>query len=198
MARPNLQDYMKLIAQKAWSTWYKLPPQHRSWIDVEDLIQDGILYARFYVLPRFRPHRAKNFSTILFISLENFYKNKISDLFRGKRNKCQVVPVSSVQYHLGECDTTEQELKAVQGLLNVISVASPLLRGYLHRWLFAHGKVTCRGKKSIIAIDELRGLVGKCGIEREDFSYLLHSENWRKRLQPRQQKFLLSTSNPVK
>ena len=88
--------------------------------------------------------------------------------------------------------------KAVQGLLNVISVASPLLRRYLHRWLFAHGKVTCRGKKSIIAIDELRGLVGKCGIEREDFSYLLYSENWRKRLQPIQQKFLLAGPIPVK
>jgi len=185
MARPRLQDYTKLIVQKAWATWRKLPPQHKNWIDVDDLIQDGLLFARFQALPHYRPHRAK-FSLFLGFSLENFYKEKLFKLFTAKRNGCQVVPVGSVSYSLGKCTTTAQELKAIRGLTRIINEASPVLRHYLHHWLFSREKLRCHGKRFEVARDEMRGLAEKCGFDHEDLRYLLYNESWRRELQPTQ------------
>lgn len=197
MACPRLESYLRLISQKAWQTWYKLPPQHKSWIDVEDLIQDGVLFARFTVFPQYRPHKAK-FTTFLTTSLENFYKNLLAECFTKKRNDCRVVPVCSVQYRLTAWDNLEQEVKAVKGLLKVVAEASPVLRRYLNHWLFLQGKMHCKGRHFAVARTELLRLGRECGFGRDDFEYLLRNETWRRGVQATQQKFLIGHSKPVK
>lgn len=198
MDRPPLKSYMALIAKKAWATWRKLPPQHKSWIDVDDLIQDGILFARFQALPRYRPQYGK-FTTYLYVALDNYYKNMLAEYFTSKRNKCRLVPVCSVLHRLTDEDVTEDELRAVRGLMLIIREASPVLRRYLHHWLFVRGHVHLRGEQFAIARSELLALSKKCGFGRDDFEYLLRSEGWRRGLQPIQQKFLTTerSSRPI-
>jgi hypothetical protein len=193
MARIKAENYVRLVAQKAWQTWYKLPPQHKNWMDIEDLVEDGVLFMRFYVIPRYRPHRAK-FTTYLSTSLENYYKNMLAELFTRKRNECSVVPLATVQFRLrAERMEAEEEIKAVRGLMKVVQQASPTLRRYLNHWLFSHGKIHCRGERFTVARCELLALCRRCGFDREDFEYLLCNDGWQRSLQKVQQNYLLQT-----
>jgi len=93
MRCPELQSYLPLIAQKAIRTWYKLPPHYRVWVDVEDLIQEGVLFARFHVFPRYKPSRSK-FTTYLTAALDNYFLS----IGRGVKHKkrCQSNPCNTI------------------------------------------------------------------------------------------------------
>lgn len=175
----NVDEYLRLIAQKARASWYRLPAQHKAWIDLDDLIQDGILFARFYVAPRFRPHRA-GFCTFLSTSLENFYKEKVFALYRRKRNDCSTVPLAAVQYCLPSYEQTEDEIAAVESLLKVAQKASPILKKYLKHWLLSQKKVCCNNRRFERVRGELLVLGNLYGFGREEMSFLLHNDSWKK------------------
>jgi hypothetical protein len=191
VAQVKLENYLPLVAKKAWSAWYKLPPQARTWNDPEDLIQDGILYARRKVLPNFNPRRA-NFLTFITISMENYYKNVLNEFFTQKRHSCTTVPLNEryhIRYRLGcravslcQIDETEQEIQAVETLHKVFAEASPLLKKYLERWLVTKAKVHVRGHRFDEARLEVRDLSRRLGFTREDFEFLLYHDTWRKSL----------------
>ena len=184
MAQLQMEDYTRLIAQKAWATWRKLPPSSRAWIDIEDLIQDGALFARFVVRPKFRPHRSK-FSTFLSICLEQYYSRKLASIFTEKRNKCQTIPIDNVSYSLGCCDSIEQEIYAVETIKKISSVASPILRRYLNMWLTPRSNRGRGngGRRFQIARSEMRRLSDEYRFTREDFEFLLHDQTWCKTVQ---------------
>lgn len=184
--RINVENYRRLIIQKARATYFKLPAQHKTWIDLDDLVQDGILFARYHVLPRFRPHRA-NFCTFLSTSLENYYRNRMWALYMQKRNLCQPVSLSTVQYRVGNGgqEDVEQEMRAVQALLRVAGQASPLLKKYLRHWLLVQGRMQKTGSAFTAVRSELLELSESCGLGREEFEFLLTHDSWRRRLQAR-------------
>ena len=180
MVKVEIENYTRLIAQKAWSTWYKLPPSSRAWMDIEDLIQDGALFARYVVRPKYRPHRGK-FITFLSICLDQYYSRQLAAIFSQKRNKCQTIPIENVSFSLGAADCTEQEIYAVETIKKISSVASPMLRYYLHSWLVprdnARGR-TSRGRRFEVARSEMQRLAKEYKFTRDDFSFLLQDQTW--------------------
>jgi hypothetical protein len=40
--RVNVEDYRRMVAKAAWGAWRALPLQTRAWIEVEDMIEDGM------------------------------------------------------------------------------------------------------------------------------------------------------------
>jgi|SRR5882724_9573407 len=178
MAQPDVSGFTRLIAKKAWDTWYKLPPSSRAWMDIEDLIQDGVLFSRFVVRPKYRPHRGK-FHTFLSICLDQFYARKLAAVFTEKRNKCQTIPLENVSYSLGAVDTVEQEVNAVETIKKISSVASPILRRYLGLWLMPNMRGRGpQGRRFNIARSEMRRLADEYSFSRDDFELLLHDQTW--------------------
>jgi hypothetical protein len=178
MASVRVESYLRLVAQKAWETWRKLPPQHRAWMDVEDLIQDGVLFAR-KCAKYHNPKRTK-FTTYLSASLDNFYRNKVATCFYKKRNGCEVVPLDAVQSLLTHRDETENRVHAEECLEQLLSNASPVLREYLCRWLFSNERVNGRGGKFHVAKSELLLLSKRLGFNDDDFRLLLLRRPYRR------------------
>jgi hypothetical protein len=177
MEKPCVEDVVKMISKEAWLTWKKLPPQHKIWIDVADLASDGLLFIQSNILPRYHPRRMK-FSTFVFLTLENFYKNQLERLFAAKRNLCTPEPIEDYEQKLSVWDETGPELEALQALSNVISDASPVLRYFLHEWLFVRENIHTCGKTFAVASAEMRKLCEKHNLDRTDLEYLLGHEGW--------------------
>jgi hypothetical protein len=177
--RPQVQNYTRLVTQKAWAAWRKLPPQPRRWVDLEDLIQDGLLFAKSNVVPKFRPHRA-NFTTFLSICLDQFYSRQLAAYFTAKRNKCQLVSVDAVMYRLFENDELEQEVQSVEIIKKLSSVASPTLRHSLKNWLLLKGKIHFHSERFSDAKIEMQALSKRYGFTRQDMEFLLNHETWRR------------------
>jgi DNA-directed RNA polymerase specialized sigma24 family protein len=74
-----LESYRRMIAQLAWRTWSKLPMQIKSWIEVEDIISDG-MYAAYESLRRFDPSKAM-LSTYLYHEVHNYLVNMYTELY---------------------------------------------------------------------------------------------------------------------
>ena len=71
---PEVEGCRKLVAQKAWATWMKLPPTVKAWIGVEDLIDEGLAFACHRALPMWSAKRSGKFITFLWHTLENYYR----------------------------------------------------------------------------------------------------------------------------
>lgn len=73
----NVELYRRMVAKAAWAAWRSLPMQTRTWIEVEDMIEDGMLAAwKLANNPlrrrRFDPSRGE-FSTVLHHKLHNYF-----------------------------------------------------------------------------------------------------------------------------
>ena len=179
LARPKVESYVKLIAKKAWMNWRKLPPASRAWIDPEDLINDGVLFVKSYIIPHYRPHRGP-FSTFLIFALDQYYMRVLMTNYTGRRNACQTIAVAEVKHELGALGDLEDEIHAVESLKKIAHVASPILRRYLGRWLVYRGNVHRHGLHFQVARSELLELAKKYNFTYQDFEFLLKNETWRK------------------
>src|ERR1700688_21232 len=123
---PKLESYLPMIAQKAFQAWRRLPAQYKVWLDVDDLIQEGVLFARYHVWPRYKPLFGK-FTTYLYASLERFYYSIVHDKFYQKRTAREIVPIADVERKLIGKDETELAMHAVDSLRCILKEASPQL-----------------------------------------------------------------------
>jgi hypothetical protein len=73
-ARIKIESYRKLVAMQAWKAWRRLPMQTRIWIDIEDMIEDGMRES-WKLTKTFNPSWA-SFTTALFHRLHHFYINE--------------------------------------------------------------------------------------------------------------------------
>jgi len=189
--RIDVQKYIPLIVKKAVWAWKRLPFQSRNWISVDDLIQDGILHAKYHVAPRFNSRKA-NFLTFLNVSLENHFKLFLNEQYTQKRSGCPVYPIATCKYQIADSpDQMEREVQAVEMLQKILGEASWVLKLYLERWLFTKASYHMRGPKFYEAKAELLFLSSRVGLRRDDFAFLLQTDNWRRRL-------TLARYNPVR
>lgn len=178
MQRPLITNYTGLVTQQALKAWKKLPPQPRRWIDLADLIQDGLLFAKQQV-PKWRPHRS-NFATFLTMTLEQYYSRMLHAHFTEKRSKCGLVSIDSVMFRLSEHDPIEEEIHAVEALKKLVSVASPTLRSHIKKWFLTRTYIQYRGENYFAARSEMRVLSKYFGFSRRDMEFLLFNESWRR------------------
>jgi hypothetical protein len=71
---PSIESYRKLVAMQAWKAWRRLPMQTRIWIDIEDMIEDGMRES-WKLTKTYNPQWA-SFSTALFHRLHHFFINE--------------------------------------------------------------------------------------------------------------------------
>lgn len=169
----RLQSYLPMIAKAAWQAWRKLPAYQKTWIDVDDLIQDGVIFARYHVLPRFQPERGAKFTTYLSAALQNYYTTRLQDAFRKKRNSGDLLPIEDFQDTLMGSDETEAHVLADEALGKLLSLASPELRKYLYSWLVLQKSTSRSGGRFSSAKKEILGLSKKLGMNGDDFRLLL-------------------------
>lgn len=139
-ASVDVNQYKGLIAKKAIESWYKLPPKTRAYIDVEDLIQEGMI-AIFFLIKRYDKSRKVKFSTLLHITLENGYKRKAEKLNAIKRFDGNVSSVEDMQLNGFEPSMEESfdiHAHVVRVFLNVYAEASDELKSSMRRWFLQY------------------------------------------------------------
>src|SRR6185369_10640974 len=70
--KPQIEDYNKMVMSAAWSAWRKLPLQTRSWIGIDDMIQEGLEWLNLEAVKRWNRKRS-SFSTFLYTAIDHYY-----------------------------------------------------------------------------------------------------------------------------
>lgn len=174
---PAEMSYLPLVAKKARQTWLKLPPQTRCHLSVEDLLQDGLIFARFRVARYWNPDKAA-WITFLWWSLDNYYKGVLARHFATCRFDGRTCGLGSVLFSLREFSRVEQELSAIQSATKVYRNGSLLLRAYMLRWFHPayRDKLYTVGGPFTKAVNELQDLGPRYGFGPPEFETLLADE----------------------
>lgn len=204
-SRILVQDYQRLIAMKAFQTWRRLPKQTRAWLDVEDLIQEGVMFTRWHVIPRYNQDAAK-FSTFLWKCLDRHFLNvlrhhRYPSWFEGRNLSLDHLnPAEEVNGNINFTSDevlnmfssyislpvgnvpTDQYLTLIQTLSKIFMDASPKLRKSMRLWFFNNpesGKVQMNGRPFRKMRREFLDLAGKHGLDASGAATLLTSEHWK-------------------
>lgn len=69
---PQVDSYRKMVMKAAWSAWRKLPLQTRSWLGIDDMVQDGLEWLHLEAGKRWNRERA-SMSTFVYTAIDHFY-----------------------------------------------------------------------------------------------------------------------------
>lgn len=183
LLRPSVRlsaQYLPLVAKKARTAWYRLPPQTRAWVSLEDLIQDGMLHLVQVLIPKHNPRKCR-LITYLWLGLDNFYLNKNYFHFAKSRFDGRTVPLLTEILPVKQ-DT--KEITALSGLFRLLRVASPELKREMVRWLLRPDPTTkfnVVGKSFKDLKKEFLALSPVTGFGHEDMHYLMVTETWKLR-----------------
>jgi hypothetical protein len=176
----RVENYERLIIKQARMYWARLPKEVKYVVDVEDMIQEGILFVRSSVIPKYDPKYDTRIITLIYVSLDRFYKQYSIAQSRGKRYiKAQKVPAdlfASVGYEgivdnaLAKDSNVVKEIESRQLLLEVYKQASPRLKKYMQLWFFgANAPARVRsGARFDKARLEFLEIANACGLARDN------------------------------
>jgi hypothetical protein len=132
----RIENYLPEISQIALQHWRRLPKQTRLWVDPEDFLQDGLIFVRTVLMPRFVFTKGTKFSTYIFIPLHRFFRAYRESLTCDKRFKN-----TQTLKQLAEGEQFKQELyvagmDSYYTMLKLYEAASSNLQRYLEEWFF--------------------------------------------------------------
>ena len=192
MVRPeDVEGYRRMVAAHALLAWRYLPPQVRATTDVDDLIQDGLMFARFGLAPKWRPEWGK-FTTILHTSLPHFYMNKFGAA-GGKPVRAQRITLGAVSIEdiwIDLCPYLHEQPvdnamcdHVVRAFERIYYEGSIPLRESLQRWFLDAGRnahtVGCRFERDR---QEFLKLARKYKVDKVDCQILMASDRCQQRL----------------
>lgn len=125
-----MENYSRLVAKIAIKYWQALPRQTKAWVEVDDFINDGLLFARFELLPHYDFTRTK-FTTYLYKGLSRYFGSKLLELKRQKRTV-----VLEYQPPIIFVPNREIQMAGEQALKSLYASASPMLQKYMKSWFF--------------------------------------------------------------
>lgn len=180
--RPSIHlsaQYLPLVAKKARQQWFRLPPQTRAWVALEDLIQDGMLHLVQHLLPKHNPKKCR-LLTFLWWGLDNFYKNKNNFHFQKSRFDGRTVPLNAAVISAG---SDVREVFALSALYKTMEAASPELREKMVCWLMRPTPTKFRryGEPFTTLRREVLALGPSTGFGYDEMHYLLTNESWKTR-----------------
>lgn len=148
----RIENYVGYIKNRAFDNWQRLPQSVKNWMELQDFVNEGLIFARFSVMPKFDPTRRVQFATLLYKSVDRYYKLRGIELTRGSRIPPGVVfRIGSGE---GEIDVPISHFDltyAIAGercLVKVYRMASPLLRKQMVGWFFSKSGTWKVRKKS--------------------------------------------------
>lgn len=200
LVAPEVESCRRMIAGQAIKAWRMLPRQTQSWLSVEDLIQEGLVFAQTHALPRYSKERSPTkFSTYLYGLLQNFYATRFvqhhSMQLRCDRNTVSIEGVEAsyrdrgMEFEFERVMKIDQtllpqpevdllaECRAVDSFIKVYNRASPTLQEHLVRWfLRPQGtKYHTHGRRFIETSKEFRSLSLEHSFDINDCRHLMQS-----------------------
>ena len=125
----RMENYRGLVAELAIKYWRRLLPSTKAWVTEDDLLNDGMLFAREEIMPYFDVRKGCSFTTILTISLDHYYIRRVRDLSRLKRTP---VDIPIVRNH-GTVDIIASRMS----MTKLYEEASPHLQHYIQIWFLS-------------------------------------------------------------
>jgi len=185
-------QYRALVARMAINSWWKYPPTVRWHMDVEDMIQDGLLFVRYVALPGYdRKKRAFPFR-YLQKCLTGFFSNMAEYHYAKIRYEGRTIQIEDLRI-LGEEPSEEVEycngihVHVVRAFTNVYFSASEPLRQSMTRWFLGrkHGSTQgIRIHRNTVRFQndrrEFLALAHKYNLDRTDCEVILGSSKCRK------------------
>lgn len=195
-AKAVIAGYRGMIAKEAWTAWLMLPAQTRAWIGLDDMIQDGVVFACYRALHKHDIKRDASFGTYLCGLLKNYYKCKYVDAqyaqLRCERNTVSIQSIEAQHNTRGEDYDFEQayrlenpveidplvECYAVNLFIKVYEEASSVLKQHLVRWFLRppeRTKFNMCGRRFIETSREFRELADTYQFDINDCRHIMRS-----------------------
>jgi hypothetical protein len=192
-ARVDVTAYVPLIAQQARIAWSYLPEKTRTWISPEDLIQEGLIVAKYHVAKKHDPKKSK-FSTYLTNTLKCFYADVVSEYKAQCRNQNKENSMEAMSLHFTGTDwerclgtaihshepSPDTSLKVAYGLAHMYLSSSDALKTAMVSWFFPEGEKKFRtvGRRFDALKEELLTLSPQFGIGEQELRFLFTSPDW--------------------
>ena len=173
----DISSIKPLISKFSHSTYEKLPLQYKTWMSLSDLIALGTNHAVTHVAKLYKKKNANDakFITYLYVSLENLYKDLITEAYADKRMAAvfsadtYTATVDGIEFKLYDIIRSKVgpsdfealialRLDAAQAFTKAYSAASPHLRKHLIHWCIQPRvtKYKTTGSKFIAALQEFQ------------------------------------------
>lgn len=170
-----------LIAKKAIESWKKLPPKTRCYIEIEDMISDGIYWTvKFLAKGHFDPNKGK-LTTILWPKLENFYHRCAEQLNAHKRFDGYDSYLEDLRANGFDVANIEEDSELREhvrnGFLKVYTDASEGLRESIRRWFLQteNTKIHVASVRFRKDKAEFKKLAAKYSLDIQDCRAIMHS-----------------------
>lgn len=164
----RLENYFSLIAQLARLHHGRLPTNRRIWIDVEDMIHDGIEITTTTILPTYTRTRGTQFTTWLTNCLDHYYQNYVKASYCQKRNQGMNIPLEDIEYLLADSSfkLTIDGFAAKEMLLKIYELASVELKYYMCLWFFVNDSAipNPNDRRAVASTREFLLLANKFGV----------------------------------
>lgn len=155
----RIENYVGYVKDRAYANWVLLPPQVKSWLEYEDFVNEGLTFVRFTVMPKFDPRRKVQFSTLLYKSVDRYFKLRRIALCRKSKLAPGVLLPVGIHVVNGEEEEVDvaaetynldSAMQAEKGLLKVYKTASPALKKQMSQWFFDKGGTRKVRKQSML------------------------------------------------
>lgn len=196
------EGYRRMVSKMAWNVWRKLPPQTRVWLQVEDLIEDGMEWVVTVGIPKYRRDEA-SLCTFLYVGVGNYFKSEyLMKAYQRSRYEGRTVSLDSLDL-IGVDDMRHPLESRVEALVDrksqvdmirgcwvvpmmvrIFKQATELLKQELRRWFLRvekariHtrqrlGRLTNRQLEFSLARHEFLSLARRERVEYDDCKHLL-------------------------
>ena len=170
-----------LIAKKAIESWRKLPPKTRCYIELEDMISEGVM--KVYQLlsqGKYNPKKGK-LTTLVYIRLENYYRRCAELLNTQKRFDGYDSYLEDLRSNGFDVQSMEEESETREHVRNVFldvyTNASDGLRESLRRWFLQTEvtKIHTSGSRFLKAKSEFKTLATRYNLDVQDCRAIMYS-----------------------
>lgn len=169
-----------LIAKKAIESWRKLPPKTRSYIDIEDMISDGVFWTTKFLSKGHYDAKKGKLTTVLWIKLDNFYRRCAETLNAAKRFDGNVLLLEDLKAAGIDVSKDEEAPEICEHVryvfLSTYEDASEGLRESMRRWFLQMDstKVHTHSMRFKKDKSEFRQLAARHGLDVQDCRTLMN------------------------
>lgn len=162
----DVDKYIRMITILAVKFWKRLPEEHKRYLDVDDLIQDGVVLL-YSVTAQYDPTRQVKLSTFFYTSLSNYYRS-VLERCHTKMRTAHLVEIKE-EITVAE-DLQAEILDAERKIERFLQLASDPLRRFLRLALFS-GRTEMNPTGDHVR--EFRCLAKRTGVTVNDFRLVL-------------------------
>ena len=112
---PLVDSVGGMIAQTAYRTHARMSKEHQRWLDVDDLVQEGLIVAHITETEEFEQGRGSKYSTYLHLPLQWNMKKRLAALTQHKRRALLVELDAPIEQADEDSTTRELPTPATQG-----------------------------------------------------------------------------------